>query len=52
MSSIRKVPVISWWWPRITAGVVGSCAAQSSTISSNICDGHNTVVGILHTVQG
>ena len=26
-----------------------SCAEQSSTTSSNICDSHNTVVGILHS---
>ena len=50
-TSIRKVPVSSWWWYRKTAGCVGSCAEQSSTTSSNICDGHNTVVGILHIVQ-
>ena len=51
-NSIRKVPVSSWWWERKTAGSVGSCTDQSSTISSNIRDGHNTVVGILHIVQG
>ena len=26
-----------------------SCAAQSNTTSSSVHDGHNTVVGILHT---
>ena len=41
----------SWWWSRITAHSEGSCAGQSITISSNIRDGHNTVVGILHIVQ-
>ena len=52
-TSIRKVPMSSWWWERKTAAwVKGSCAEQSSTTSSNIRDGHNTVVGILHIVQG
>ena len=47
-TSIRKVP------PSITrkaAVVSSSCAEQSSTTSPNIRDFHNTVVGILHTVQ-
>ena len=35
----------------MTAGCVGSCAEQSITTSSNIRDGHNTVVGILQIVQ-
>ena len=52
LTSIRKVPMSSWWWSRKTAGAVGSCAEQSSTIISNISDGHNTVVGIVHIVQG
>ena len=51
-TSIRKVPVSSWWWSRKTAGSEGSCADQSSTISSNIRDVHNTVVGIIYVVQG
>ena len=51
-TSIRKVPVSSWWWSRKTAGCVGSCAEQSSTTSPNIRDVHNTVVGVVHIVQG
>ena len=48
LTSVRKEP------PSITsktAAWAGSCAEQSSTTSSNIHDGHNTVVGILHIVQ-
>ena len=49
LTSIRKVPKSI---TGIAAGWADSCAVQSSTTSSNICDGDNTVVGILHTVQG
>ena len=48
--SIGKVP-LSFRVCRRTAASTGSCAGQSCTTSSNICNIHNAVVSIECTIQ-